>query len=62
MLVKRSELSQLSQREKTREDRKDQRVDKQSENQSRLIEQRKLNKTAQEFTNNTQGIVDELLS
>ena len=62
MLVKQSELSQLSSREKTREDRKDQRVDKQSENQSKLIEQRKLNKTAQQFTNNTQGIVDELLS
>lgn len=61
MMTKQSELSQLSNREKTREDRKDQRVDKQSQNQSKLIEQRKGNKSEQEFTNNTQGIVDQLL-
>ena len=62
VLSKQTELSQLQNREKVREDRKDQRVDKQSENQSRLIEQRKGNQTAQSFTNNTQGIVDELLN
>jgi len=61
-MTKQNELSQLSSREKTREDRKDQRVDKQSENQSKLIEQRKNNQMAQKFTDNTQGIVDQLLS
>ena len=62
MMTKQSELSQLSARETNREDRKDQRVDKQSENQSRLIEQRKTNQPAQEFSDDTQGIVDQLLS
>jgi hypothetical protein len=62
MMTKQSELSQLSSRETNREDRKDQRVDKQSENQSRLIEQRKTNQPAQEFSDDTQGIVDQLLS
>jgi len=62
MMTKQSEFSQLSGREKQREDRKDQRVDKQSENQSKLIQQRKNNQPAQEFENNTQGIVDQLLS
>ena len=62
MMTKQAELSQLSSREKQREDRKDQRVDKQSENQSKLIEQRKSNQPAQEFEDNTQGIVDQLLS
>lgn len=62
MMTKQSELSQLSARENNREDRKDQRVDKQSENQSKLIEQRKTNQPAQEFSDDTQGIVDQLLS
>ena len=62
MMTKQAELSQLSSREKQREDRKDQRVDRQSENQSKLIEQRKSNQPAQEFEDNTQGIVDQLLS
>tara|TARA_B100001939_G_scaffold99553_1_gene85791 strand:+ start:7678 stop:10092 length:2415 start_codon:yes stop_codon:yes gene_type:complete len=62
MMSKQTELAQLSSREKNREDRKDQRVDQQSENQSKLIEQRKGNKPEQEFSNNTQGIVDQLLS
>jgi len=62
MMTKQSELSQLSARETSREDRKDQRVDKQSENQSKLIEQRKTNQPAQEFSDDTQGIVDQLLS
>ena len=62
MMNKQSELSQLSSREKQREDRKDQRVDKQSENQSKLIEQRKNNQPAQDFDENSQSIVDQLLS
>ena len=62
MMNKQAELSQLSSREKQREDRKDQRVDKQSENQSKLIEQRKNNQSAQDFEDNSQGVVDQLLS
>ena len=62
MMTKQNELAQLSSREKTREDRKDKRVDKQSENQSKLIEQRKNNQMAQKFTDNTEGMVDQLLS
>ena len=61
MMTKQAELSQLSSREKQREDRKDERVDKQSENQSRLIQQRKNNQPAQDFNDNTQGIVDQLI-
>lgn len=61
LMNKQSEQSQLATREKQREDRKDQRVDKQSENQSKLIEQRKSNQSAQTFTDDTQGIVDQLL-
>lgn len=61
LMNKQAEQSQLATREKEREDRKDQRVDKQSENQSKLIEQRKSNQSAQTFTDDTQGIVDQLL-
>ncbi len=59
--TKMSEVSSLNTRDKMKEDRKDERVDKQSENQSKLIEQRKNNQGAQEFENNTQSIINQMI-